>query len=115
MVIGFKKLKLRDLLRNMLVVTDHISTIIMLSKLYFLMKNNKIQLSLIYVLILISILVFLILMLLNKAPKTEYITHLRMFFIMYFTLELFQGVLQTLISSFSDDTVYFLALRTLNI
>ncbi|BAM39637.1 conserved hypothetical protein [Theileria orientalis strain Shintoku] len=94
----------------MLIVTDHISAILILAKIYSSMKNNIIKPSFIYTAVLISLIIFIIIMFLSNAQRQEYVRNLRMIFIIYFTLELFQGVLQTLISSFSDDTVYALAL-----
>ncbi|UVC49579.1 hypothetical protein MACK_003418 [Theileria orientalis] len=94
----------------MLVVTDHISAILILAKIYDSMKNNNIKPSFIYAAVLISLIIFIIIMFLSNAQRQEYVRNFRMIFIIYFTLELFQGVLQTLISSFSDDTVYALAL-----
>ncbi|UKJ88476.2 hypothetical protein MACJ_000920 [Theileria orientalis] len=107
---GFKKLKLRHLLKRMLVVTDHISAILILAKIYDSMKNNNITPSFIYAAVFISLIIFVIIMFLSNAQRQEYVRNFRMIFIIYFTLELFQGVLRTLISSFSDDTVYALAL-----
>ncbi|EKX74280.1 hypothetical protein BEWA_043210 [Theileria equi strain WA] len=106
---GYNVYSMNDICPKTLHVIDHVSTMILMGKVYFSMNKGTIQLRFIIISIVVSMLMLSILMVLNKISWMESIRQIRMMLIIYLTIQLFQPVLQTLISPFSDDTVHALA------
>nr|BAN64938.1 hypothetical protein [Babesia bovis] len=99
-----------DLCPKTMMLTQHCSTMLLMARMFLLIKDDVIPLEYVEGAAVPAIISFCIVMYLTKATLTDRFQHIRFALKVHFTLQILQPVLQTLTSSFTYDTIYALAI-----
>ncbi|KAK1936120.1 hypothetical protein X943_001516 [Babesia divergens] len=115
---GINSYSLRDVCPKTLLLTQNVSTMLLMVRMYVMIKDDLIPLAYAECATMLAIVLLFLLMYLTKAPKigefrcssvyasADHYRNVRFSFVVYVTLKILQPALQTLTSSFSYNTVY---------
>lgn len=107
---GIHSYSLRDVCPKTLLLTQNVSTMLLMARMYVMIKDGLIPLAYAECATMLAIVLLFLLMYLTKALKIDHYRNVRFSFVVYVTLKILQPALQTLTSSFSYNTVYVLAI-----
>ncbi|GFE54325.1 phosphatidylinositol n-acetylglucosaminyltransferase [Babesia ovis] len=107
---GNNSYTLGDVCPKTMILTQHCSTMILMARIFILIKDDIIPLEYVEIAAMLAILFFCLVMYLTRATQSDRFQHVRFAFVVHVTLQILQPVLQTLTSSFTYDTIYALAI-----